>query len=224
MVQVLENENKREGPESHSISQRKTRMVRQFLVPIQADQRVCLFGRTGSGKTTLAKRILSSATFRWAALDPKHDLSIPGIPVVSKFNEDLDRQIIRVPFDENEYFAWDDAIDGVWENGNRILYVDETTLLTPPRSLRASLGRAIRTGRSRGVGVWCASQRPKDLPSAVFTEAEHFFVFQLTFKADREKVCSFTTDAISDALPKLRNHDYVYYNVKENYGTGVRQR
>jgi hypothetical protein len=57
------------------------------------------------------------------------------------------------------------------------------------------------------------SQRPKDVPSAIFTESEHFFIFRLTFEADRDKVASFTSDAIGERIAKLRGHECVYYNV-----------
>lgn len=166
--------------------------------------------------------MLASSSAPWAVIDAKHDFTLGDAPIVRSFNPKLERQIIRVPLGAGEEELWDSAIWAAWDRGNGILYVDETTLLTPARVIRPSLGAAIRTGRSRGLGVWCGSQRPKDIPSAIFTEAEHFFLFQLTFEADREKVVSFTSPVIEDALSSLRGHDFIYWNILEDRGTYVR--
>lgn len=195
---------------------------RRLQLHIRSDQRVNLFGRTGSGKTTQAKRMLAACSSNWVVLDAKHDFRLADTPVVRAFQAKLTRQIIRVPIGGDEELGWDTAIWATWERGNAILYIDETTLITPARTLRPALGAAIRTGRSRGLGVWCASQRPKDLPSAIFTETEHFFVFQLNFEADREKVASFTSDILLEPLARLRGHDFIYWNILEDRGTLVR--
>lgn len=183
-------------------------------INITENNHVCFFGRTRSGKTTLAKHLLSRVR-QYVVLDPKHTYTDPYAEISDAFDAKTPRQIIRVPFD-NEMERWDDVIHRVWEAGNRVLYVDEATLITPARTILPSLGRAIRTGIERGVGVWTGSQRPKDIPSVVYTETEHFFVFQLIWKDDRDKVMSFTGDRMSKLLPKVRNHDCVYYNVWED--------
>jgi len=97
-----------------------------------------------------------------------------------------------------------------------MLYVDELVLVTPPRSILPQLGRAIKTGRELGIATWMGSQRPKEIPSPVFTETEHFFVFRLKYQADKNKVAEFTTDEMHeymDALKgKARKHDCIYYD------------
>jgi DNA helicase HerA-like ATPase len=195
-----------------------------FRVKLRSNERVNLFGRTGSGKTTQARRLLTDASSRmtWVVLDAKHDFYIPGVKVTGAFSPRLRQQIVRIPPYEEEQLAYDDVIWRIWERGDSILYIDETTLVCPTRTLRPALGAAIRTGRSRGLGVWCASQRPKDLPSAIFTETEHFFVFQLNFEADREKVVSFTSDGLYAPLSRIRGHDFVYWNVLSDTGRYVK--
>lgn len=124
------------------------------------------------------------------------------------------KQILRVEPGEHELAEWSDNIEEIWRKGDRILVIDEGTLVNPSvRRLTPALGKAIRTGRSRNLGVWFGSQRPKDIPSAVFTEAEHFFLFRLTWKGDRDKVLTFTSDALEKPHASLRGHDFIYYNV-----------
>ncbi len=206
----------------------RPRRIAHPTMAIAADQRLCLFGRTGSGKTTLAKRLLSSFRGRWLCLDPKWDFQLTTregpVPIVEAYNPKLSQQILRVVPDEGELARYDEAIEQIWRDGESLLYIDEITLINPSRvALRPSLGKAVRTGRSRGLAVWSGSQRPKDIPSAVFTETEHFCVFQLQFKADREKVASFTGDNIASALKAIRRHDFVYYNVLDDSAFIARQ-
>lgn len=185
-------------------------------IAIKSSDRACFFGRTGSGKTTLAKNLLRLST-AFTVLDAKHTYREEGIPIVRDYKGRLPRQIIRPPF-EDEQKHWNAVINRCWRDGNQILYADEVTLINQSRTaLSPVFGKAIRTGRERNLGVWSGSQRPKDIPSAIFTEAEHFFIFQLQYEADRDKVASFTGDAIAKLLPRLRGHQFVYYNVIDDH-------
>lgn len=182
--------------------------------------RVALFGKTGAGKTTTARHLLSVAHARtrtpFVVIDPKRTFRMDGVPVVRDFRSKEERQIIRDDgFGDLDF--WDEQLFRIWEAGSRIVYVDEATLITPPRSILPSLGALIRTGRERDLGTWTGSQRPKDLPSPIFTEAEHFFVFRLSWEHDREKVVSFTSPYMREHLDAIktraRKHDCVYYDV-----------
>lgn len=191
---------------------------------IRRTDRACFFGRTGSGKTTLARRLLRSCSLPFVVLDPKHRYEDEGVQVTHAFNRKLSEQIIRVdPIGGGEELElWDEVIYNVWKHGDTILYADEATLLTPPRSVLPELGRAIRTGRERNVAVWIGSQRPKDIPSVVFTEAEHFFLFRLQWDADREKVASFTSPHVERPYKGMlregrqAKHDFIYYGVEDD--------
>lgn len=193
-------------------------------VNIKRTDRAMFCGRTGSGKTTLARSLLRSCNLPYAVLDPKHRYRDGDVKVGRTFNKKLDEQIIRVdPIGGNDELAlWDEQIWNIWRESDRIIYVDEATLITPPRSILPELGRAIRTGRERNVAVWVGTQRPKDIPSVVFTEAEHFFLFRLGWEDDRRKVSSFTSpylDPVYDGMMREgreSKHDFVYYGVEDD--------
>lgn len=200
---------------------------------IRRSDRACFFGRTGSGKTTLARALLRNSAFPYVVLDPKHRYRDEHdgfeIPIVDRFDKRRPQQIIRVDPGANELVEWDEAIYDVWRAGDHILYVDEATLVLPgPRTILPELGRAIRTGRERNVGVWIGSQRPKELPSVVFTEAEHFLLFRLQFEPDIVKVCEFTSPAVWPKYMEIkragrsRKHDFLYYNVDDDRLVSVR--
>lgn len=195
-------------------------------INIGRNDRVDFFGRTGSGKTTLARTFLRMSGIPFVVFDPKHRYTDGRTPIGTNFNKRRFEQIIRQPADltgalEAEY--WNELFYQVWQAGNRILYVDEVTLVNQStRIMLPEYSRCVKTGRERGLGVWSGSQRPKDIPSPVFTEAEHFCIFRLQWKADREKVSSFTSDEIPPYLRALhrggasRKHDWCYYNVDDD--------
>jgi len=168
--------------------------------------------------------LLRSCSLPFAVLDPKHRYRDGDVKITPRFNKKLDEQIIRVdPIGgDAELSLWDEVIYDIWRKGDTIIYVDEATLITPPRSILPELGRALRTGRERNVGVWIGSQRPKDIPSVVFTEAEHFFLFKLQWQSDRDKVASFTSEYVErpymDMLREGRTakHDFIYYGVDDD--------
>lgn len=192
-------------------------------IRIRRSERACFFGRTGSGKTTLARSLLRSTNAPHVVLDPKHRYVDADTPIVREFDKRLDAQIIRVPVDQSELETWDEQVWRIWKAGDRIIYADELTLLLyGPRTLIPEAARAIRTGRERRVAFWSGSQRPSDIPSVVFTEAEHFFLFRLQFENDRYKVASFTTEGVMGAYRRLHKegrkvkHDFLYYGVDDD--------
>lgn len=193
------------------------------LLP-RIDQRAAFFGKTGSGKTTLAKRLLETSDTDYVILDAKHTVTIPGVKIVKSWNKRLDRQIVRPPNPATEMYEYYKSIMGAWQRKNIIIYVDELTLVNP-NAVRLSnvLARAIRTGRERKVGVWIGSQRPKQIPSSVFTETDHIYAFRLSYKADRDKVGEFTSDKTRLQLDSVKGHDFVYYRVDDEVSVRVKQ-
>lgn len=188
-------------------------------ISIGAADRVAFFGKTGSGKTTLAKSLLDMSRKPWTILDPKHTIRFPNrkIPVRHDFNPRDEFSIIR-DHGYGDLDFWDEMFYKIVAAGKpRIIYADEAVLITPPRAILPNYGRAIKVGRELGIPVWTGSQRPKEIPSPIFTEAEHIFTFRLTYHADREKVTSFTSSEIAPYLEaikgKARKHDCVYYDV-----------
>lgn len=179
---------------------------------ISGADRVCLFGRTGSGKTTLARHLLGQVP-RFVVLDAKGTFTMDGVRVLSSFRRSEERQIVRPRWGNNAAEVFDEAMVNAYRSGNIVVYLDETTMHTRASSLNPTLAMLIRLGRERGIGTWCASQRPKNIPSAVFTEAEHIISFPLNFRPDREKIESFTADGVADAISGLEGHDFVYYRV-----------
>lgn len=199
-------------------------------IQIRRNERADFFGKTGSGKTTLARALLRSTDLRHVVFDPKWRYTDADVKIVHRFNPKLDRQIVRIPPATHDSDDWDEAFFEVWDRGDSILYVDEVSLVLPgTRSVLPWHRRAIVTGRERNLAVWNGTQRPTEIGSSViFTEAEHFFLFRLQFEADRDKVCSFTADRVWNMYRELQRegrrakHDFIYYSPEDDRALRVR--
>lgn len=188
---------------------------RSFL--IKRSERALFVGRTNSGKTTLADRLIRFLGYRTVVLDPKHTWDFPGYQQVQVYDPDpnLIRQVFRPISDART--GWADAetfLNSVWHAGIPcVVYVDELTSLSTPWKTIPRLADFQRLGRQRGFGLWTATQRPKDIPNLFLTEADHWFVFDLRHEADREKCAGFLGVKVGDRITE--EYAFWYSNPKE---------
>jgi len=167
---------------------------------VKRDERFFFGGRTRSGKSTLADRLIRLFGYRTVVIDPKHTWRKPGYLPVTHYNPTptLLRQVFR-PRD-TAASDWADLVaflTDVWQYDlPTVVYVDELTSVTTPRTAPSVLSTLVRLGGERGFGTWYASQRPKDVPGLFFTEAEHWAVFDLLTQDDRDKVAGYMGDSV----------------------------
>lgn len=192
---------------------------------INSDERVCILGKTGSGKTFLARRLLKSCK-RLLILDSKATLTdwstvtlAPSSEGVFDIADYADKEgnfrlrLVDMQFDMQtiEYF---------YSLGDTTIYIDESYSVFSPSRKRSELEpilRALTRGRERGIGVWVSSQRPAWMSTYVLTEAEHFFVFRLTDESDRTRV---SKSIHEDMYQKTRDrHGFFYYDVYDDRPT-----
>ena len=171
---------------------------------VHRDERFFFGGRTGSGKTTLADRLIRTFGYRTVVVDPKHSWAFPGYVYSQHYDPSpqVKRQVFRPKDDADE--GWQDTVDylsDVWAyDVPTVVYIDELTSITTPRRAPRVLSTLVRLGRQRGFGTWYSSQRPKDVPSLFFTEAEHWAIFDLLTQDDRDKVKGYMGDKVKDRI------------------------
>jgi hypothetical protein len=162
---------------------------------LQAAARVTFIGPNGSGKSFLALGYV--AKMRSAiVVDPKHEIELPGFrishdPVQMRLSP---RVIWRPPGTMAERDVADAAGYAAMCRNNTTLYVDEIGAVCNATAMGDWLKAAIRMGRSKGVGVWGATQRPKDVHNLWFSEAWTLLVSPLLAGFDRDKVRGFVAD------------------------------
>ncbi len=185
--------------------------VRELHLPkIRPGESVFIVGPKGSGKTVLAKVLLLSRR-NAIVLDTKliERWGKVGVRVAEK--NLLQLRGGRFHWPASHAFILDkdvqDAIfRGLLANGHRTLYVDEAYDLQLSGGLKlvATQGRAIK------LGLWISTQRPSHIPLFLISEAQHFFIFYLRLKRDRERVEEATGVRIPWERLQRWRHSFLY--------------
>lgn len=179
---------------------------------IRNDDRVVLVGTTGSGKTTLLRYLIRTRPYV-LLYDPKGDEAWEdGEWLTVRSTDRLPRKSFppRVRYyphpellrekEEIDRFFW-----YAYHARNLVVVVDEAYLATLAGTwMPPGYHACITQGRSRGVGVWTATQRPHKIPQVILSEAEHMFIFRLNSPVDRNAIWQWAGISPRDiaALPK----------------------
>lgn len=163
---------------------------------ISYHDRVFIAGKTGSGKTYLAKYI-SRRIPRLIVLDSKGtlaDWNLEPWDWQAKLKLRRGEPVrARVVYDvQKESETWIEAMEAAYEAGNCTVYIDEVYSIVEPGSKPPSIMWGLWTrGRELKVGAWASTQRPVSVPLFTISEAEHYFCFRLTLDEDRKRMAGY---------------------------------
>lgn len=194
-------------------------------IRVRSNERAAFVGKTGSGKTTLAK-FLTRSIDRLVVFDPKGSLKPDDRPDwnLEPWTEDSARKLrdrsthIRLhvpgpgPTDDDRTY-WLPFMQWIWDSGNVTLYMDEAYGVVPfgsrpPNQLVALVTR----GREKEIGVWTATQRPAWIPMILLSESEWLFAFQLLLAGDRNRLAEIGGPELS--VPVVDEHGFYIFNAQ----------
>jgi hypothetical protein len=155
--------------------------------------RVTVFGKTGSGKSTLVRQLLRRYS-RAVLVDPKGRASVDDWPIVYGSSAFLrawpatPRIVVRTGPGEDRR-KWIDAIMWhVWATGETAVALDETIGVVDANRGSSGVDAVWSQGRELGITAYVCTQRPSKVPPVIVSEAEHVFVFRLNRRDDRDLV------------------------------------
>lgn len=213
---------------------------------INNTQHVFTAGRTGSGKTFLARKYLAGFN-HVVCLDTKGTTIWPEIPgsewdekkkILVNESENISlvthladlmkvktpKIIYRPVFEELKPEYYDEFFRWCYRRRNCTVWVDEVMSICPnPHRIPEYYKGILTRGRELNVSVWSLTQRPSGIPQVVISESTHFFVFDLNLLQDRDKLADLTGAYELEEKPgniKLKGKTipcFWYYNVNREH-------
>ena len=186
---------------------------------LEKGQRGIIIGRTGTGKTHLAKFLIPTEE-PIALFDPKRELDYKDNRV--KIYHSLTAIKVRQP-DRFMYRPSEDDVDNLrmysdvlkwcYAHPPRFVYLDDMVGILDQRRYPRYLQIAYQMGRQRNVQCLACTQRPAFVPGFLMSESSKFYVFHLHYPSDVKKVQEMVPGYEPDLL--LDNpHAFFYYDHK----------
>ena len=193
---------------------------------IKSNERIALVGKTGSGKTYMARQLTIGLT-RLVVLDPKGTIGLAtgrdGWNVEDWSRAGAKRLAdgapvrLRVPGpgpdDPDPFGYWMPFLRELFNAGDCALYIDEMFAVNRPGTFPSAELMALYTrGRELGIGVFAATQRPSLVPLVMLSECEWLFTFRLLLEQDRKRMAEICGTAVLAPVPPDQLHGYWLYN------------
>lgn len=156
------------------------------------DQRMAIIGQTGTGKSFLAKRLISKAK-NLAIIDPKRTFKYPDIPVFDTPGAILKAKPKRFMYRPKPELldnlnAYNEVYKYCYHMGDILVYTDDVVGILDVQKFPRYLRICYQMGREKNVSCICAFQRPAWLPRFLLSEVQKLCVFRLTMKDDIKKI------------------------------------
>lgn len=194
---------------------------------LKSNDRVAIAGKTGTGKTFLAKHLTRGLT-RFVVFDSKSTLD-DWVTVewdkeaahLLTEGEPVRARVLPPILKADEVLDFYNSIfKKILDAGDVTVYIDEAFAITEngvPIFLKALYTR----GREFGVGVWASTQRPHGIPLFMLSEADHFYAFFLQFERDRKRMAEFMGEEV--LTPAKDEHGFFYARSQDRHPVYYRE-
>lgn len=166
-------------------------------------EHVSLVGPTGGGKTTLALALLPARRFVVALGCKPEDATLKRLTRRGsgyKLIRDLDdrdrryeRFVLWPKYERradivNQQRVFRECFDELFVERNWCVFADEVTYLSKRLGLEPALKDWWQQGRSIGLTLVGATQRPYHVPLEMWSQATHLFIWRLTDRRDLDRI------------------------------------
>jgi hypothetical protein len=185
-------------------------------------------GKRGSGKTTAMRGDLDGEP-RIVVYDTLHEAAYDDFHRIDDIGDLADRlianpPIIRLAYTWNGKAARDVDFDrvcaAVYCCRNLVFAIDEVDLFCSPNFTPRHLDMIVSLGRHRGLSVYCATRRPKEIPATIRAQAARVISFRQSEPADLEW-CRQVMGAMADRLPGLAEYQRLTWDDRDPLDNGA---
>lgn len=177
---------------------------------LRANDRITIIGKTGTGKTTLAKSIMRGfKNLKCIVINPKNE------PSLRRYFEDWPNceHVVPKPGDMDEI---NERLMKVFQQGRALLYIDELKMIATHNNFPQALQYIYEQGRARGIGVIAVTQKPRRIPTFVLDNSEHIFSYRLKRPDDRRLIGAAAGLELEDLIGDLEDYHFVYASDRAN--------
>lgn len=175
-------------------------------------EHMAIIGSTGSGKTHLQNALLQKWPFV-AVFSTKNNDSTMDRLISQKNYERFAKWSQLSPIDHPRRVIWppaknlktmtdvqstvfSEAMEKIWAEGGRpaekpvgwAVAMDEAWWFTNQLGMGQYIKIYLQQGRSNGISLLTASQRPKYIPTEIYSQSTHLFFFAETDRANLERI------------------------------------
>jgi len=188
---------------------------------IGLNDRVAVFGGTGSGKSILAQVLYRSLPKQWhkIIIDTTDSVIEPSALDFYDPNE--------IPWDK----AWnlrfvpdiellDEEVNTLYTNafyhGACFIWLDEGNEVSTAHRTVPGLRRVLLQGRKAMVGHLTCTPRPADISVSITSQSQYIIVFSLVNYDDRVRVAKnigLQVDEFDEYMSQLEEYQYLFYDV-----------
>lgn len=196
-------------------------------------------GMTGSGKTHLQNELLHKWPFVAAFATKGNDATMDRLIEHEGFeryprwlrmsSHDHPRRIIWPPdknlktMVEKQREVFSDAMERIWAEGGRpkenpvgwAVAMDEAWWFAQMLKLTQYIRVYLQQGRSNGISLLAASQRPAWVPTELYSQTTHLFFFKITEKTDLDRISEINAPnkvAVKHIVSRLEERQVLYLN------------
>lgn len=194
-------------------------------------EHIALIGPTGQGKTNLLMNLLPLSRFNVVFATKPEDESMERLIRSGNYVRlnkwvsgmsalDVPRRVLwpdasRIDSDVSQRKVFQDAFARIYRERGWTVAVDETWWIANHLKLAHEIKVMLQQGRSLGISMINSTQRPKEVPLAIYSMSTHLFFWRNNDEEDLDRlkgINSRDSRLVRIVVQNLEKHQVLYIN------------